>query len=279
MTRRHFEKLEGTGNDFIVVDNRDGQYDDWIPQTPALCDRHFGIGADGLILVENSDRFDTKMRIINADGSEPEMCGNGVRCFAKFVVDHQIVSSDTFSVETLAGEIVPTVIKENGEVVSVKVDMGAPILEAAKVPVTTVSSGRCVDEAVSVMEETHRYTAVSMGNPHAVVFVESTAKVDLPKLGPYWESFEQFPERINTEFVEVVSRTHAKMRVWERGAAETLACGTGACATLVAGVLTERLDRQATISLPGGDLEIEWPEDGASVWMTGPVKTVFFGQY
>lgn len=279
MTTFKFEKLEGTGNDFILVDNRDHALDHLIPQTPRLCDRHFGIGADGLILVENSDQFDIKMRIINADGSEPEMCGNGIRCFAKYVHDNKIVDGDTFEVDTLAGKIVPTLIKENGTVVAVKVDMGPPTLKPADVPVTTTTDERCVEHPINVDGQDYNYTAVSMGNPHAVIFVDDNQALDLPSIGPKWEHHPDFPDRINTEFAQILNKDHANMRVWERGAAETLACGTGACATLVAGVLTDRLNRTATISLPGGDLEIAWPEDNGSVWMTGPVNTVFVGRY
>ncbi len=277
MTTFTFEKLEGTGNDFILVDNRDGSVSHLIANAAALCDRHFGIGADGLILVEPSEQYDIKMRIINADGSEPEMCGNGIRCFAKYVHDHKIVDGDTFTVDTLAGKIVPTLIKENGTVVAVKVDMGPPILTPAEVPVRSTTDPRCVDHPITVDATEYRYTAVSMGNPHAVIFVDDNRQLNLPELGPKWEHHQEFPERINTEFAQVITKDHANMRVWERGAAETLACGTGACATLVAGVLTDRLNRTATITLPGGDLEIAWPDDNGSVWMTGPVNTVFKG--
>ena len=272
-----FYKYQGTGNDFILMDTRQSSSDAVIALAKRLCDRHFGVGADGLILLEDSDRADTKMRIINSDGSEPQMCGNGIRCFAKYVYDLGVVKNETFTVETLAGVLVPTVILNDGEVTAVTVDMGPPTLEAPEVPVTTRPSGRCVDVPITVAETSYRYTAVSMGNPHAVTFVDDVASVDLPALGPIWEVHSDFPEKINTEFVQVHSRSEATMRVWERGAAETLACGTGACATLVAGVLTDRLDREATIHLPGGDLTISWPEDTASVWMTGPVALVYTG--
>jgi diaminopimelate epimerase len=277
-----FTKMQGTGNDFIVVDaiNQRWEVTDTGAVAAALCDRHFGIGADGLILVLPSQTQDFKMRIFNADGSEPEMCGNGIRCFAKFVHDAGLSDLDVFSVETMAGPIVPALLKQDGVVVGVEVDMGEPRLQRKDIPMGFGDqTNRVVNEPLAIQGEHFLITGVSMGNPHAVIFCPDLSQVVVADLGPQIEIHPLFPEKTNVEFVQIISATEAKMQVWERGSGETLACGTGACAVLVAGVLTQRLSRKATIHLPGGSLGIEWQESNNHVIMSGPVKTVFTGQF
>ncbi|NBV83483.1 diaminopimelate epimerase [bacterium] len=275
-----FSKLHGLGNDFIVIDAIHQE----LPQRPiteiaqALCDRNFGIGADGLVLVEKSSHSDLKMRIINSDGSEPQMCGNGIRCLAKFAYENQLVNKEIFSVETLAGVIVPAVILNQGIVTAVEVDMGPPYLTNAEIPVVGPPGQPTINTPITVGNQVFNMTTVSMGNPHAVVFMDRPQDIEIDIIGPQFEHHPNFPERTNTEFVRIDSRSQATMRVWERGAGETLACGTGACAVLVAGVLNGLLDRKATIQLPGGPLSIEWLTTTQHVMMTGPATLVFEGQ-
>lgn len=275
----HFSKLHGLGNDFIVVDAITQN----LPQHPidqlavALCDRNFGIGADGLILIQASDHSDLKMRIINSDGSEPQMCGNGIRCLARFAYENKLVSKEVFSVETLAGVIVPALIIEEGQITGIEVDMGIPRLKNSEIPIKGTPDETTLNQPLSINDTEYLITAVSMGNPHAVTFVDNLEAIDIDVVGPQFEHSDQFPERTNTEFVKINSRTSATMRVWERGAGETLACGTGACAVLVAGVLNGHLDRKATIHLPGGNLKIEWLSETQRVIMTGPATLVFSG--
>jgi diaminopimelate epimerase len=274
-----FTKMHGIGNDFIMIDavTKTIDIDAIIDRTEALCDRHRGIGADGIIFLLPSTSADIKMRVINSDGSEPEMCGNGIRCFAKMVYDNGVINSENFTIETLAGPISPTLIVTNGKVEKVKVDMGAPILESAKIPVSGPERDHVINEEISINDGHFRFTGVSMGNPHAIVFVNDITPIDVYKLGPQFEHHPQFPARINTHFVEIHSASEATMKIWERGAGPTLACGTGACAVLVAGSLEGTLNRSATIHLPGGDLEIEWDSDTNHVFMTGAAQTVFTG--
>ncbi len=261
-----FSKLHGLGNDFVVIDAINQRLDrvSLNSLAEALCDRHFGIGADGLILVLQSDHSDLRMRIFNADGSEPEMCGNGIRCFARFAYENKLIHKEVMSVETLAGVIVPSLIIENGEITGVEVDMGCP---------TDISA----NEIINVGEADFEITTVSMGNPHAVVFMDSPEDIDIALIGPQFEHHPRFPDRTNTEFARINNRTDATMRVWERGSGETLACGTGACAVGVAGIINGYLDRRSTIHLPGGDLQIEWVEETNRVIMTGPARLVFEG--
>ena len=282
-----FKKYEGLGNDFIMIDNRH-QEEPVVTSAQAakLCDRNFGIGGDGVIFaLPPKDGFDYTMRIYNSDGSEPEMCGNGIRCLARFVADTDGVTVGEQKVHTLAGRMVPS-LRENG---SVCVDMGPPILQGPNVP-TTISPNRDVNGANAVVASplevaghTWTVTAVSMGNPHCVIYTRDELPIadvyglDLSVLGPLFERHETFPAKTNTEFCEVISREHVKMRVWERGAAATLACGTGACATVVAGVLEGVVDRTCRVDLPGGPLFIEWREENNHVYMTGPAKFVFGG--
>lgn len=278
----HFTKMHGLGNDFIVIDaiNQRVETLDFTYLAALLCDRHLGIGGDGVILVLESETADLKMRIFNADGSEPEMCGNGIRCFAKFAYENTLIEKEVFSVETLAGNIVPALVIKSGRVEAIEVDMGEPILARQRIPMSGSPIDQVVREPLQVgpLGTTYEITCVSMGNPHAVVFVDDLSQIDLTDIGPHFEQHPVFPQRINTEFVEVASRSEASLKVWERGSGETLACGTGACATLVAGVLADKLDRKALIHLPGGDLFIEWQSSNNHVIMTGPAMTVFAGE-
>ncbi|KAF7818540.1 diaminopimelate epimerase, chloroplastic [Senna tora] len=281
----HFAKYHGLGNDFILIDNRDSLE----PRISAekavqLCHRNFGVGADGVIFVmPGTNGADYTMRIFNSDGSEPEMCGNGIRCFAKFVAQiENLHGRHSFNVHTGAGLIVPEIL-EDGNVCSV--DMGEPILKASDVPTklpankdhSVVKSELEVDGAI------WNVTCVSMGNPHCVTFSTKESEnilvddLKLAEIGPKFEHHEVFPARTNTEFVQVLSNCHLKMRVWERGAGATLACGTGACATVVAAVLEGRAERNCTVDLPGGPLQIEWSEENNHVYMSGPAEVVYYG--
>ncbi|KAJ1265912.1 hypothetical protein BS78_08G109800 [Paspalum vaginatum] len=277
----HFVKYQGLGNDFIMVDNRDSSVPKVTPEEAAkLCDRNFGIGADGVIFVmPGVNGADYTMRIFNSDGSEPEMCGNGVRCFARFIAElENLQGTSSFTIHTGAGLIIPE-IQNDGQV---KVDMGEPILSGPDIPTKLLATkNKAVVQAELTVEGlTWHVTCVSMGNPHCVTFGANELKVDdlkLSEIGPKFEHHEMFPARTNTEFVQVLSRSHLKMRVWERGAGATLACGTGACAVVVAAVLEGRAERKCVVDLPGGPLEIEWREDDNHVYMTGPAEAVFYG--
>ncbi len=276
-----FTKMEGLGNDFIIMDDRAGKIASYRPY-PALaqklCSRHFGIGADGIILILSSKDHDIKFRIYNSDGSEAQMCGNGMRCFAKLLYEKKIISKKIFRVDTKAGTVIPEVmVDENDKVWSVKVDMGEPILLCRDIPFKSPNE-RALDEPLMVKDREYRITTVSMGNPHAVIFVEDLESVDVEKIGRSIETHERFPEKTNVEFIQVVSRTELKMKVWERGAGITLACGTGACAVLVAAHLTGRTEDQALIHLTGGDLEIHWDKATNHVFKTGPANLVFEGR-
>jgi diaminopimelate epimerase len=269
-----FAKYQGTGNDFLMIDGLESlPAVDWAAFARRWCDRHYGVGGDGVILVLRGATAPFAMRVINADGSEPEMCGNGLRCFVKYLADRGFAPVGVFEVETGAGTLRPEVLPDG----RVRVEMGAPILERARIPMAGPAAAQVVEEPLAVGAESFLVTAVSMGNPHAVIFVPDAEAVPLGEWGPALERHPSFPARTNVEFTEVLNRHEARMRVWERGAGPTLACGTGACATLVAGVLTGRLDREATIHLPGGPLAISWPEGGPIV-MTGAAEAVFEGR-
>lgn len=277
-----FRKYQGLGNDFILVDNRNASEPCITPEQAAkLCDRNFGIGGDGVIFaLPPVGDTDLTMRIYNSDGSEPEMCGNGIRCLARFVADLDKDAPKKYKIHTLAGLIQPELLPDG----QVCVDMGEPILDGPKVPTTlTPTQGQTVVEApLEVAGRTYKMTCVSMGNPHAMTYsVDGQAiKVDelpLAEVGPLFEKNAVFPAKTNTEFVEVLTRSHVRMIVWERGAGRTLACGTGACATVVAGVLEGKVDRKCQVDLPGGPLHIEWRESDNHVYMTGPAEPVFAG--
>lgn len=274
-----FTKYHGLGNDFILIDNRSSSEPRLTPeQAVTFCDRHFGIGANGVIFaMPGQDGTDYTMRIFNSDGSEPEMCGNGIRCLAKFLADLEGKSTQEtqYRIHTLAGVMTPQ-IKPDGRVT---VDMGMPGLLAAEIPTTLgAADEKVIAQPLEVADSTWLVTCVSMGNPHCITFVEDVAAIPLENIGPQFEHHPVFPKRTNTEFIQVVRPDYLKMRVWERGAGITLACGTGACATVVAGVLSGRCDRVATVELPGGCLEIEWSEIDQRVYMTGPAERVFAGQ-
>ncbi|MNI41947.1 Diaminopimelate epimerase [compost metagenome] len=274
----NFTKMNGLGNDFIVVAG-EKELPVGVDQLAIqLCNRFFGIGADGLVYILPSEQADFKMRIINSDGSEAEQCGNAIRCVSKYVYDHGMIDRTEITVETLGAGVQQVQLNiEDGKVATVRVNMGQPILNGLKVP-TTVDQEQVVDYPIEVDGHEFRFTAVSMGNPHCVIYVDDAVNFDLSVWGPKLEVHPMFPRKINVEFVTVKSRDYTDMRVWERGAGPTLACGTGACATLVSSVLNGLTDRQATVSLKGGDLFIEWSEADNHVYMTGPAEEVFKGQ-
>lgn len=272
-----FAKYHGLGNDFILIDNRHSSEPVLTPeQAVSTCDRHFGIGADGVIFaLPGQNSTDYTMRIFNSDGSEPEMCGNGIRCLAKFIADLEGEKAKTeYRIHTLAGVISPE-LRSDGQV---KVDMGLPRLLAAEIPTTLAApDAKVIDVPIEVAGQSWSVTCVSMGNPHCITFVEDVSAVALETVGPQFEHHQAFPQRTNTEFIQVIRPDYVKMRVWERGAGVTLACGTGACAAVVAGVLVGKCDRTTAVELPGGVLEIEWAEVSGRIYMTGPAKRVFTG--
>ncbi len=272
-----FTKYQGLGNDFVLIDNRAQAEPVLTPeQSVNLCDRHFGIGADGIIfLLPSTGDTDYTMRIYNSDGSEPEMCGNGIRCLARFIADLEGQAIASYRIHTLAGMITPQLMT-NGQV---KVEMGLPRLLAKEIPTTLAEPEfKVVNQLLEAAGQTWSVSCVSMGNPHCITFVEDVAAIDLAALGPQFEHHPAFPQRINTEFIQVVRPDYLKMRVWERGAGITLACGTGACAALVAAVLGDWAQPRATVELPGGPLEIEWAGYDQPVLMTGPAELVFRGK-
>ncbi len=273
-----FTKMPGVGNDYVYVNGFTEDVARPEEFSIFISDRHKGIGSDGLVLILPSETCDFRMRMFNADGSEAQMCGNATRCIAKYVYDRGLTTKETISLETNGGVKILKLYPKNGKVDTVTVDMGEPILEAEKVPVTW-SEAQLINRIIDFQPEKFSVTAVSMGNPHAVIFTKSKfSTLDIERIGRKIENHPMFPEKTNTEFVEIISPTLAKMRVWERGSGETQACGTGACATLVAAVLTGRLERKATIALLGGDLELEWNAENNHVFMTGPAVEVFSGE-
>ena len=273
----NFTKWQGCGNDFVLIDCRAQELADYGAFAQKACDRHYGIGGDGILVVLPSDKADFRMRIFNTDGSEAEMCGNGIRCFARYLYDNGITKKRKFTVETGAGILVPEIIEADGTVTGVRVDMGEPVLAADQIPMKGYGANRVVNEPVEVAGRSWRITGVSMGNPHCVVFVDDIETTPIEEVGPVFETQERYPKKTNTEFVQVLDRQHMRMRVWERGAAITLACGTGACATLTAAVLNGLTDRKAEIQLDGGTLTIEWDERDNHLYMTGPAVQTFAG--
>lgn len=273
-----FTKMHGIGNDYVYVDCTKQELLNPAEVSRFVSDRHFGIGADGLILIKKSEKADFFMDMYNADGSRGEMCGNGIRCVAKYVYDRGLTDKDEISVETPAGVKYLRLMVENNRVSKVRVNMGAPILEPEKIPVLAEGCP-VVKEPIEVCGRTWEMTCVSMGNPHAVIFIDTPVKeFELERFGPYFENHERFPNRINTEFARVLDKNTMEMRVWERGSAETLACGTGTCACAVAAVLNGLTERKVLVHLLGGDLEIEWSEADGCVYMTGEAVTVFDGE-
>ena len=272
-----FTKMHGCGNDYVYVNLFEEQIGDPAKVSIAVSDRHFGIGSDGLITIGASEIADFRMRIYNADGSEAEMCGNGIRCVAKYVYDHKLTDKTEITVETGAGVKTLQLTVEDDKVTLVRVDMGEPILTPDEIPVVA-DGDRVVDEPIVVDDKEWRMTCVSMGNPHAVVFVDDVAHFELEKYGPLFENHVRFPKRTNTEFVQIISRNEAIMRVWGRGSAETWACGTGTCATVMACILNGLTDNDVLVHLRGGDLRIVYDEKSNHVFMTGPATEVFEGE-
>lgn len=273
-----FTKMQGIGNDYVYVNCFTETVKDPVRTARFVSDRHFGIGSDGLILIKPSKVADCMMEMYNLDGSKGAMCGNGIRCVAKYVYDYGLVPKETLTVETGAGIKTLHLSIENGTVSEVQVNMGEPILEAKKIPILS-ENDQVLDEPILVMGTEYRMTGVSMGNPHAVVFVEQDVKhLELEKIGPGFEQHERFPDRVNTEFVRVIDDHTVEMRVWERGSGETLACGTGACAVAVASILNGYTRDEVTVRLLGGDLKIFWDRKENTVYMTGPAAVVFDGE-
>lgn len=278
-TKIRFTKMHGCGNDYIYINGAECGIpaQDKPELVQRLSDRHFGIGGDGVIFINPSDEADFEMEMYNADGSRAEMCGNGIRCVAKYVYDKGLTDRTQISIVS-AGKIkYLTLTVENGKVSMVRVDMGRPELTASLIPVVS-EHDQAVDEEITVDRNVYRMTCVSMGNPHAVVFADNVANLDLTKIGPHFEQHERFPKRINTEFVRVIDRHTVEMRVWERGTGETLACGTGCCATAVACVLNGKTEDDITVKVLGGEIRIQWDREADTVFMTGPASTVFEGE-
>lgn len=273
----NFTKMHGLGNDYIYINCFTEHLENPEETAKKLSRQHTGIGADGLILIEPSQYADFKMRMFNADGSVGEMCGNGIRCFAKYVYDRELTKKKKFLIETGAGiREVSVAVKEN-QVERVRVEMGKPILRATYIPIKTNSS-MVINKSVNIQGENYFITGVSMGNPHAVTFVRNVEKVEVARIGPLFEQYEKFPNRINVEFAEILDKNTIKMRVWERGTGETMACGTGACAVLVASVLNHLTDHQVWVKLLGGDLFVEWSRMNGHIYMEGPAVSVFDGE-
>ena len=274
-----FTKMHGIGNDYVYVET----FRQPLPPDPArlaiaISDRHFGVGSDGLILIMPSAEADARMRMFNADGSEGEMCGNGVRCVAKYLYDHGLARNDRLKVETGRGVLTLELEVSSGKVQRVRVDMGPPILRASDIP-TLLEGNPPVGVPIALMEKRLEVTAISMGNPHAVIYVNDTSNFPLETIGPALEHHPAFPRRVNVHIVQVIGPEEVKMRTWERGSGLTLACGTGACAVCVAGVLTGQTGQRIVAHLPGGDLELDWQGEGSSVFMTGPATEVFSGEW
>ena len=279
-----FTKMQGCGNDYIYING----FTEKIPQEEKpelvrkISDRHFGIGGDGAIFINPSSEADFEMEMYNADGSRAEMCGNGIRCVAKYVYDYGLTDKTDISVISCGKIKYLQLFLKDGKVDTVKVNMGTPILTAEEIPVMPQpgkEGKEIIGEPILVQGKEYKMTCVSMGNPHAVVFMDDVANLDIEKLGPHFENHEWFPNRINTEFVKILDRQNVQMRVWERGTGETLACGTGCCATVVACILNGLTDNTVTVKLLGGEIEITWDREANLVYMTGPAVTVFDGEY
>lgn len=272
-----FTKMQGIGNDYVYVNCFLEQVKEPGRVAVAVSDRHFGIGSDGLILIKPSKTADFEMEMYNADGSKGAMCGNGIRCVAKYVYDYGLTDQTRISVSTGSGVKYLDLEVEAGKVKSVKVDMGSPVLQAEQIPIRT-DKRQVIDEPIEVGGKIYRMTGVSMGNPHAVVYVDDVRVLKLEELGPKFEHHPCFPDRVNTEFVRILDRKTLEMRVWERGSGETLACGTGACAVAVASILNGYTQEEVTVKLLGGELNIFWDRKADKVYMTGPASVVFEGE-
>ncbi len=273
-----FTKMQGAGNDYVYVNCLDGMIDNVNEAARIISDRHFGVGSDGLVLICPSDKADFRMDMYNSDGSQAEMCGNASRCVGKYVHDKGLTDKTVITLETLAGiKTLELTLGDKGETTAVRVNMGAPELDPAKIPIADESKD-FIDREIEVDGKKWRVTGVSMGNPHAVTFIDDVDGLDIEKIGPRFENDPLFPRRVNTEFACVRGDKTIRMRVWERGAGETLACGTGACATLVAAVLCGLVENEADLELTGGTLHIEWDRESNNVYMTGPAEFVFEGE-
>ena len=272
-----FTKMQGLGNDYVYVNCFQEKIENPVETAIKVSNRNFGIGSDGLIMINPSKVADCEMEMYNADGSRSEMCGNGIRCVGKYVYDYGIAKKPRISVETLAGIKYLDFTIENDKVKLVKVDMGSPELVPANIPVVA-EGDTAIDEPINVDGVDYRMTCVSMGNPHAVVYIDDVKGLDIEKVGPKFENHERFPRRVNTEFVRVIDRNTVEMRVWERGSGETLACGTGACAVAVSSILNGYTENKVTVKLLGGDLFIEWDREANKVYMTGPAEVSFDGE-
>ena len=272
-----FTKMQGIGNDYVYVNCFQEKVENPGEVAKMVSDRHFGIGSDGLILIKPSDVADFEMDMYNSDGSRGAMCGNGIRCVAKYVYDYGLTHKTSITVNTASGIKYLDLIIENGKAVQIRVNMGTPILEASKIPVISEKE-KVIDEPIVAGNKEYRITAVSMGNPHAVTYIDDVKGLDIEKIGPQFEHHSIFPDRVNTEFVKVLDRNTVEMRVWERGSGETLACGTGACAVAVASILNGYTEDEVTVKLLGGDLKIYWDRKENLVYMTGPAEVVFDGE-
>lgn len=275
-----FVKMHGAGNDYVYVDCTKTELENPGKVSEFVSDRHFGIGSDGLILIKNSDKADFFMEMYNADGSQGKMCGNGIRCVGKFVYDNGLTDKTMVTIDTLSGIKILELNIEDGKVKTAKVNMGAPILKPEEVPVVIegFEGDKVLAYPIALNGKEYQITCVSMGNPHAIVYRNGIKDMKIEEIGPLFENHKIFPERVNTEFIEVIDRKNLNMRVWERGSGETLACGTGACASLVATVLNGLCDETATLHLLGGDLKITWDREVNTVFMEGPAETVFTGE-
>ena len=272
-----FTKMQGIGNDYVYVNCFQEKVENPGEVAKMVSDRHFGIGSDGLILIKPSDVADFEMDMYNSDGSRGAMCGNGIRCVAKYVYDYGLTDKTSITVNTASGIKYLDLTIENGKAVQIRVNMGTPILEASKIPVISEKE-KVIDEPIVAGNKEYRITAVSMGNPHAVTYIDDVKGLDIEKIGPQFEHHSIFPDRVNTEFVKVLDRNTVEMRVWERGSGETLACGTGACAVAVASILNGYTEDEVTVKLLGGDLKIYWDRKENLVYMTGPAEVVFDGE-
>lgn len=274
-----FTKMHGCGNDYIYINGASEKMEqDRKPDfVRRVSDRHFGIGGDGVIFINPSTEADFEMEMYNADGSRAEMCGNGIRCVAKYVYDKGLTDKTEISIVSCGKVKYLQLFLKDGKVESVRVNMGAPILQAGEVPVIS-DKEHVIDEPILVQGKEYKMTCVSMGNPHAVIFTEDVTNLAIESIGPYFENHERFPKRTNTEFVKVLDRKNVQMRVWERGTGETLACGTGCCATVVVCVLNGLTDSTVTVKLLGGEIEVFWDQENNLVYMTGPAETVFEGE-
>ncbi|MBD5445555.1 MAG: diaminopimelate epimerase [Lachnospiraceae bacterium] len=277
-----FTKMQGCGNDYIYINGATEQIaqEDKPDFVRKISDRHFGVGGDGAIFINPSDEADFEMEMYNADGSRAEMCGNGIRCVAKYVYDKGMTDKTDISVISCGKIKYLKLFIKDGKVDTVRVNMGAPELKPENIPVISdAGKDNLISEPITVRGKEYKMTCVSMGNPHAVVFMDDVENLEIEQIGPYFENHERFPNRINTEFVQIIDRKNVCMRVWERGTGETLACGTGCCATVVACILNNLTDEAVTVKLLGGELEIEWDRENNLVYMTGPAVTAFEGEY